>query len=303
VAEGHHETDSLDEAGVKALTLMLHIIPDTNVFGDDPNLVGEDWTLIREFIRSGGGKLIISQVVFDEMVNKFRERLTKEIQKAEGVSADISMLTGSEYGLKELSEDRETQNYSARLETKLRSLGAEILPYPSISHPELVARDLMRRKPFDKNGRGYRDSLIWVSVLQHATTKISERVLITKNSKDFAAGKDEKSLVHPDLLDDWQKAGKTAQIRLCATLSEFVNSFVKPTLQRLDNLKKDLAKGKTLNIQEYLMEHFQAVFEGVNSKLQLDSDEVPLEQPFGVTDLGHPEEIKLRDVLGLEAKK
>jgi hypothetical protein len=155
----------------------------------------------------------------------------------------------------------------------------------------------------DVFGRGYRDSLIWVSVLQHATTKISECVLITKNSKDFAAGKDEKSSVHPDLLDDWQKAGKTAEIRLCATLSEFVNSFVKPTLQRLDNLKRDLAKGKTLNIQEYLMEHFQAVFEGVNSKLQLDNDEVLLEQPFGVTDLGDPKEIKLRDVLGLEGDR
>jgi len=79
--------------------------------------------------------------------------------------------------------------------------GFTILPYPDVSHRDVTARALARRRPFDSLGHeGYRDALIWESVLAFARTLARERVvLVSRNSKDFA---DAAGDLHADLRRD-----------------------------------------------------------------------------------------------------
>jgi hypothetical protein len=65
----------------------------------------------------------------------------------------------------------------------------EIFEYASVPHAHVVARALRRRKPFDADGRnGYRDCLLWMSLLQHLQSqgrRVGEVAFISNNSTDF----------------------------------------------------------------------------------------------------------------------
>lgn len=50
-----------------------------------------------------------------------------------------------------------------------RQLGISVLPWPTVSHSDLVSRAVSRTPPFDEKGGGYRDALIWASVVQLAS--------------------------------------------------------------------------------------------------------------------------------------
>lgn len=64
-------------------------------------------------------------------------------------------------------------------------LGIDVLDWPHVSHADLVARAVMRTPPFDSKGSGYRDSLVWASVMGLAAGG-ADVALITSDS-DFAA--------------------------------------------------------------------------------------------------------------------
>jgi hypothetical protein len=281
---------------------MIIFIADANVFWADPNLSGEDWMLITEFVQRQEGKLIVPQVVIDEVVNNFRKQITGAVSAASKARSDISRLTGKQVpATLKIDSEKEARDYETRLKYILNTLRAEILPYPKVSHPDLVKRALNRRKPFNEAGSGYRDSLIWLSVIAHQPLRGFECVLITENSSDFAAGRDRADVLHPHLEAEWKEAGFDRPIHLLPKLSAFVDSFVKPALERLDGLKADLENGKPLDLVEYLQGQFEAVFQGVNSKLALDSPDGVLEEPFGVSELSErPTSVRILDVLALD---
>jgi hypothetical protein len=51
------------------------------------------------------------------------------------------------------------------LEQILRDAHGEILPIPHVAHEHLIKKAIARHPPFDEKGSGYRDALVWGSVL------------------------------------------------------------------------------------------------------------------------------------------
>ena len=62
---------------------------------------------------------------------------------------------------------------------------------PQVSHADLVERDLSSRKPFSPTGKGYRDALIWESVVELCTdlTDADTLIFVTDNKSDFCHGR------------------------------------------------------------------------------------------------------------------
>lgn len=267
-------------------------------------MTSEDWRLVREFIRRGEGRLVVPELVLQETVNKFRERLAEYQTEVQETAGKLTNLIGSKFIVADLKIETEVRHYDAYLRSKLTGMGTLILPFPKISHEKLVKRDLARIKPFaPKGGKGYRDALIWLSILQKAPKDKTVKVLITNNSSDFAFSKDKKDVLHPVLEKEWQSSSAAGDVRLRSTLRGFVDECVKPSLERLDTLRDKLNQGKILDIKEYLAEHFDEAFDGVNEQLTLRTHEVDLEEPFGVSALGEPKQVEVEDVLALQGTK
>jgi len=198
----------------------------------------------------------------------------------------------------------ETKNYSHRLESRLKPINGGILPYPSVTHQLLVERELKDLKPFQPKGTGYRDALIWYSLLEYVKREHRDSVLITSNTNDFAAHKDNANSMHANLAADLEGTGLTTRLEIRRSLGQFIDDFVKPVLQKLDEFKLGLERGDPVDLKRYLGKHFTAVFEQLRStRLQIRIPGVRLEEPIGVSSLGDPSVIQIDQVLELNAEE
>jgi len=103
-------------------------------------------------------------------------------------------------------------------------------------------QSVAERRPFRGKSQGFRDALIWRSVLELADD--DEVVLITKNWKDFAQDDKHQDVLHQHLRDDLVQAGQPAdRVRLVPSLEEFIKVNV-PSANELaqaqDRLENDL---------------------------------------------------------------
>lgn len=59
-----------------------------------------------------------------------------------------------------------------------------MLPWPEVSHVEIVRRAVSRHPPFDSKGGGYRDTLVWLRALELA--RAGGRIYLARRDKAFA---------------------------------------------------------------------------------------------------------------------
>ena len=95
--------------------------------------------------------------------------------------------------------------YETLLRTKLAAGQVVLLPLPNVSHDNLLDRDLGGRKPFSPTGKGYRDALIWGSIVElgRQLTETDTLIFVTNNRVDFCCG--DKTALASELLTDLPK--------------------------------------------------------------------------------------------------
>jgi len=278
----------------------LYIVLDTTAFVQDPNLVGPEVRLLEEFAKGHNRTIIVSEVVFAEAVNQFKEHLEKHLDEMDKTKNTLSWLTNKPHDKsKEFDVRMETQKYQSRLHSRLSSIGTVFLPYPNVNHEDLVIRDLARKRPF-RDGRGYRDTLIWHSILKQVAENPGEYILVTKNSRDFCLDTDIQQL-HDDLSSDLKLLPFSGKFIVRSELKEVVNEFIKPVLHRVEDIKHALQKGtyKSLSLENILEQEFQTIFEILNCKIDLSVLSSTFEEPFGIYTLGQPTQIRIKDVIEL----
>ena len=156
----------------------MKLVIDSNIFCQDFRLASTNFRLLWEGLHLIPAELQVPEVVVDEVANRFRETLEEVLVAAEKSSVALSrLLTPAARPVwPEISVEQETKAYREWLLATLGNLNAEILPYPDVPHKQVVDRDLQRRRPFKRDGSGYRDFLIWENIrrLMHRCT---ERVI------------------------------------------------------------------------------------------------------------------------------
>jgi len=165
----------------------------------------------------------------DELVNGFREELDSllaaERNAYEGTNR---LLVAPMEPNRVINSLALVTNYRVFIESMIQRYG-KILPYPRTDHKKVVARDLARRKPFKKDGSGYRDLLIWESIKSLLMWGTERLVFITNNTRDFGEG----PLVDPDFHSDFLNPSR---LSLYKNLKDFNDKVIIP---RLD-VAKDL---------------------------------------------------------------
>lgn len=196
---------------------------------------------------SCGIDVMVPAVVVDEFVNQYKEEAEKIPAEIEKLSKKIR-LVDPDRKIPNIIDNNEidvlTKNYRSILETRLKELNIKIIPYPVISHQQVVARDLQRRRPFQNSGKGYRDTLIWESVLSQA--KPSDKfftdpqiIFINKNTKDFFEG----NTLHSHLADDLKNIGiSDNDFKIFDDLSKVAKEYISPRQEQQKQLleKRDM---------------------------------------------------------------
>lgn len=202
----------------------MYIFLDTNVFYNDWFLNNANFRYLFHYLSNEDGTLLISRLVCQEAENirerEFNsakieiERQFGQVRKLTNIDPVFSIPNCSDYNLLEVLRNR-CEN-------------SVLVDYVDVPHDLLVTKALKILKPFSDGEKGYRDSLIWLSLVKFLKdSSIDEEVVfITNNKSDFfLTGKDGFQL-HPHLIADLRLFGVSADIRPYDSLFKFIQDSV-----------------------------------------------------------------------------
>jgi hypothetical protein len=265
---------------------------DSNVFVADYWLRSPSFVLLRDFLRKTNATLVVPKIVFEEVVNHHKEDLKKLKSDVSATLREGSRLIRNfkvrEDWIGTISRKEIEHPYQKFLSSELETLHARILDYSAIPHTEIVNRDLRRRKPFQQSGKGYRDTLLWETIVRKCIKKDTLTAFVTHNVRDFC-GPDGN--LHKDLQRDiLAKTPNKNSLVLSKDLPTFTDTYIVPYLTS----RKDFAvlvqnkKVDGLDLQNVSELHLDALIKALN-----ESSSVMIEDP----DIYEPE-VDVIDVSG-----
>lgn len=213
----------------------MHILFDSSViraanFGNSP--------LFRFILSTAplvGHHLYVSELTIEEVGGIFQRELVAGITKVDNILQDISRQLSRtiDSPLAELDPESEANAFTEALRAQLSS-SCTMLDYPSITHSDLVRRAVLRRRPFNEKGSGFRDALLWESLLS-LLDSVNDRVLLLATDKDFV-GKDDR--LHTDLMADLRGRGhhESSAVDVVRELKAFSDQYIR---QELDIVLED----------------------------------------------------------------
>ncbi|WP_197523439.1 PIN domain-containing protein [Actinokineospora pegani] len=171
------------------------VVVDSNAMWNQWGLTGKSWERLRTLVEQGRISFCVPDVVVQEVARGRRHDANDLVSELDAVGLHrIERLM--KLGLPMTRTDLTSQvhslveNYETELRARLDELRAVIIPVPSVDHQVILDRALQRRRPFDAEGRnGYRDVLIWHSLLDVVERGHDGVVFVTNNTKDFCTGK------------------------------------------------------------------------------------------------------------------
>ncbi len=225
---------------------MIVVLDTTETFGN-PRLCGPNFDLLEKYLSRTRSQLILPQIVVEETVNHYREQVAERIASATRALRELGRTLGESevYPPPSIDQSKAIEDYRRYLEKRIQELTGSVIGYGNVQLPNLVARSLGRQRPFDNNGqRGFRDAILWESLLKEVISRLQadESVaLVTKNSKDFGMEPD----LFPELQEDCRSRGSPdAQVWLFNGLQSFLDREVKPNLEKMEGIHREIAKGQ-----------------------------------------------------------
>ncbi|RPE73818.1 MULTISPECIES: PIN domain-containing protein [unclassified Frondihabitans] len=207
---------------------MITVVPDTNA------LFGHAWMTsvaarnLVDLVKSGKCRVVLPQVVVDELDRQDRKTLKSKRDKAKGALSEV----GDDITATAIDDafDRLGAKTDASRDRLLATSGVSVTSVPENRTWALVDRDLAARRPFmetlgGKKSYGFRDAVIWETVLDVLTEDkdaIANKVFFVSADKGFIDDDAPKEL-HRHLLEDLDARGIA---RDCVVLVEKVANVV-----------------------------------------------------------------------------
>jgi hypothetical protein len=210
---------------------MIAVVVDTNIISESPKLSRVEWISLSDNRADWGVTLLVPDVVVMETTKvvprewaKQRDTLSKAKVGTFGLQGNLDALV---QGIQ-----NHIDGYEAQLHSRLSELGAQTVPTPDVPHSEIAFRASRGIAPYHAGDKdGYRDTLIWLTVLDVATAKPDHEVwFVSNNTNDFGdpsvkkKGDDNDDTpqlprpLHPDLQQDLESRGLQGRVKYATNL-------------------------------------------------------------------------------------
>ncbi len=212
----------------------MRVVLDSNAIVRDYRLSGAMIQSLVALLDPDEDRLCVPKVSLDETKVHAAKAVQAFSANVDRGSREISRILGTKVD-SPFDQSYVTQtirSYNDFLNRRISELGISIIDYPELPHAELAERAFWRKAPFDAEGRGYQDTLIWQSVVDLAL-ETNDLVVLVTNDKDFRLGDD----LHPDLAADLTRLGiPRERIVLVKQASEIAEQFAELRKRDLDQL-------------------------------------------------------------------
>jgi hypothetical protein len=142
----------------------------------DANAIALDFSLDAPFFRSSRcgllwerSKVCIPRVAVIKTESNYRRRIDERLvtfQQWMGRTMPLGDWATPDRVIAELSTAADTS--PSLLAKHFGDIRIEVVGIPDVDHEDLIRRATARRRPFDDNGGGYQDNLIWPAVSRRA---------------------------------------------------------------------------------------------------------------------------------------
>lgn len=175
------------------------VVLDTNAVFDDPYFRGSQVGRLLSLARRGYLEVAVPEIVLQELQRQQRKTVSGKLDyllRAESRVLEAMRALGIEEAKHEivlpdvrgLRPDTLLDSIYRDVRARLESNSVEVLPLPTVEHQTLLNLDLAGRPPFAANGKGYRDALIWYSIVERwSSTPLFVDAFIVTNDDDFGA--------------------------------------------------------------------------------------------------------------------
>lgn len=181
------------------------VVVDTTAFYGVWGLKGRRWPEMLEHCREDALQLIVPEIVLRETVRHQKEDSLKADSSIRGLAVALRLagLPDQAFGHEALSQQIKSfqSDYESWFRSHLSDCRVRVWPHPDISHGRLVDWIMEYRLPIGGDGKGYRDALIWATVLEVAERASVDQTVyfVTANTKDFCRGDDLESTLKKDI--------------------------------------------------------------------------------------------------------
>jgi hypothetical protein len=207
-------------------------------------------------------KVLMPDVVWDELLGKAEKEIAKRAGAYDKAARELSAITGKT--IEPVDAASEFGDYEDWLAEEIEKFAIDFLPYPATTTKELVTKSYDGEKPFKENGDGYKDYLIWQSIVGclENPQEAMPTYLLTNNKKDFCMDGSPPLALHPDLGSQLPE-GQSVNVYL--DVGSFFSDMIAPHLKGLDinEIPDDLANRAIELIESSLTDHSAFGFEGV----------------------------------------
>lgn len=186
---------------------MLMAFIDTNIFFNNWYLRNPNFSVLANYLENNRATMLLSEVVQKEVEAKFEEEREKVMKR---LTVDLRRATDFQHEpvLLEMPALDADFNFLKVLEGCFKNV--DMISVEAVSCGELVPRAINATRPFREGEKGFRDTLIWMSLLAYLK-KLGQRnlrlLLVTANSYDFFDKSPAGAVLHSDLQKDLHEHG------------------------------------------------------------------------------------------------
>lgn len=201
----------------------MWIVLDTNIYFNQWFLEGANFRVFRNFCNNTGAHILLPEIVRQEVQNKYEGELSQARTDLEKLVTKFTKL-GFECPPSPVAE--EEYDFGQLVQEQYRNVN--MVPYSSVAHKQLVDKALTPKLPFREKEKGYRDALLWLSILDYVKASGFKGPIhfINANSKDFYSSKSGNLTLHDDLKEDLYARSMETDVIPYVSLSEFVGKHV-----------------------------------------------------------------------------
>lgn len=196
----------------------MNVVLDTNILREDLLMKSTKFNILFDYLKKTNSKIIMPKIVYQEIAAVYEREIIDRLQgfrKAKG-ALEGALVGGSIQDFK-IVITNEVEKYLAFLKKKLGISDNDIVPYKDDYLKEIVERAIRRTKPFSERDEGFRDALLWLTILDIArTTDQKILIFISNNVKHFASN----GCLHYTLLKEAEDEGLT--IKYYNSISHFI---------------------------------------------------------------------------------
>jgi hypothetical protein len=186
------------------------VVADTNIFHGGPRMRRSHFRILLGQHLRGRISLALPEVVVRELPKLFQTQLDAASTAIMTETAKLRDL-GHDPGPVTVPDSTKARTeFEQQFRAGLKQRGVRVAPVTGIVD-NYLDQSVAERRPFRGKSQGFRDALIWRSVLELADE--DEVLLITKNWKDFAQDDKHRDVLHQHLRDDLPRARAPARPR------------------------------------------------------------------------------------------